>query len=195
MTLVEQRVPLRDLGGPMKASEILRGLEKLSSAWSPTLPYTPEQNAKAESFWSQVEGRLLPMLDDAEELTLERLAMKLALLASATLVAAAVAACSSEPPGPEDARVEPVPDAPGAARPLADAGGMTDGSPDAAGRADYPFSLPNGFPRPQVPPNNPLTKEKVALGRHLFYDELSGNCTQSCGSCWRLACTDDWCGI
>lgn len=64
---------MTDLGGPMKAAETLRGLEQLAIAWSPTLPYSPEQNAKAEIFWAQLEGRLLPMLDDVEELTLERL--------------------------------------------------------------------------------------------------------------------------
>ncbi len=53
--------------------------------------------------------------------------------------------------------------------------------------------LPAGFPAPRVPEDNPLTAEKVALGRHLFYDErLSGNATQSCASCHRqeLAFTD-----
>ena len=44
--------------------------------------------------------------------------------------------------------------------------------------------LPRGFPTPQVPMSNPMTPEKVELGRHLFYDErLSANQTQSCASC------------
>jgi cytochrome c peroxidase len=35
-----------------------------------------------------------------------------------------------------------------------------------------------------VPDDNPMSPEKVELGRHLFYDpRLSGNGTQSCGSC------------
>jgi putative transposase len=34
---------------------------------------TAFSNGKQEVFWSQVEGRLLPMLDDVKELTLERL--------------------------------------------------------------------------------------------------------------------------
>lgn len=41
-----------------------------------------------------------------------------------------------------------------------------------------------GLPEPEVPADNPITNEKIALGRHLFYDKrLSGNGTTSCGSC------------
>jgi cytochrome c peroxidase len=48
----------------------------------------------------------------------------------------------------------------------------------------YVFELPVGFPRPKVPADNPMTVEKIALGRFLFYDtRLSGNGTQSCASC------------
>lgn len=57
----------------------------------------------------------------------------------------------------------------------------------------YPFALPAGFPKPKVPEENPLTREKVSLGRFLFYDRrLSGNGTQSCASCHQqpLAFTD-----
>ena len=53
-------------------------------------------------------------------------------------------------------------------------------------RADAAFdwNLPHGFPRPRVPAANPMTPEKVALGRHLFYDtRLSGNGRQSCATC------------
>jgi cytochrome c peroxidase len=50
--------------------------------------------------------------------------------------------------------------------------------------AGYPFDLPPGFPAPRVPADNPMSDEKVELGRHLFYDtRLSGNQTQSCASC------------
>ena len=49
---------------------------------------------------------------------------------------------------------------------------------------DFPWELPDGFPAPRVPEDNAMTVEKVALGRHLFYDQrLSGNGTQSCASC------------
>jgi len=50
--------------------------------------------------------------------------------------------------------------------------------------SDYEWALPQGFPLPRVPADNPMTAAKVELGRYLFYDErLSGNGTQSCGSC------------
>jgi cytochrome c peroxidase len=48
----------------------------------------------------------------------------------------------------------------------------------------YVWKLPVGFPLPRVPENNPMTEEKVELGRYLFYDtRLSGNGTMSCSSC------------
>lgn len=57
----------------------------------------------------------------------------------------------------------------------------------------YDWKLPEGFPEPRVPKDNPMTEAKVALGRYLFFDKrLSGNQTQSCGSCHaqRLAFSD-----
>ncbi|HEY8378759.1 MAG TPA: cytochrome c peroxidase, partial [Nannocystis sp.] len=57
----------------------------------------------------------------------------------------------------------------------------------------YPWPLGEGLPVPLVPDDNPMTPEKVELGRHLFYDtRLSANETQSCASCHRqeLAFTD-----
>lgn len=57
-----------------------------------------------------------------------------------------------------------------------------------AARADTPFELklPRGFPRPNIPADNPLTHEKVELGRLLFYDvRLSGNQTYACATCHR----------
>lgn len=61
--------------------------------------------------------------------------------------------------------------------------------------ADPPFSwtIPAGFPTPAVPLDNQMSSAKVELGRRLFYDaRLSGNRTQSCGSCHKqaLAFTD-----
>lgn len=48
----------------------------------------------------------------------------------------------------------------------------------------YELMLPNRFPSPTIPENNPLTEEGVQLGRMLFYDNiLSGDNTQSCSSC------------
>ena len=52
----------------------------------------------------------------------------------------------------------------------------------------YHWQLPPDFPQPRVPADNPLTREKVELGRHLFYDKrLSANGTQACASCHQQA--------
>lgn len=54
----------------------------------------------------------------------------------------------------------------------------------AAQTTAFEFQLPEGIPLPDVPEDNPMTVEKVELGRFLFYDpRLSANQTQSCGSC------------
>jgi cytochrome c peroxidase len=55
------------------------------------------------------------------------------------------------------------------------------------------LQLPVGFPKPRIPADNPMSVAKTELGRYLFYDKrLSGNQTQSCGSCHQqaLAFTD-----
>jgi len=57
----------------------------------------------------------------------------------------------------------------------------------------WDWGLPPGVPAPRVPSENPMSIEKVTLGRRLFYDtRLSGNGTQSCASCHdpTLAFTD-----
>lgn len=72
------------------------------------------------------------------------------------------------------------------------AGDRNAGAAPAGDRA-YDWTLPKWWPEPRVPPDNPMTAEKVALGRFLFYEKrLSGNGTQSCGSCHMqsLAFTD-----
>ena len=49
---------------------------------------------------------------------------------------------------------------------------------------DFAWEIPEWFPVPVVPEDNPMSRPKVELGRHLFYDKrLSGNQTQSCASC------------
>ena len=56
----------------------------------------------------------------------------------------------------------------------------------ARARADEPYTwnLPPGFPLPRVPEGNPMTREKVVLGRFLFYDtRLSANGLYACASC------------
>ncbi len=57
----------------------------------------------------------------------------------------------------------------------------------------FQLSEEGGFVLPLVPETNPLTNDRIELGRHLFYDtRLSGNQTQSCESCHfqSLAFTD-----
>ncbi|WP_019644800.1 methanobactin export MATE transporter MbnM [Novispirillum itersonii] len=65
--------------------------------------------------------------------------------------------------------------------------------PLSAAAGDWAWSLPDYIPPPRVPADNPMTTEKVELGRHLFYDRrLSGNGTTACSSCHlqALAFTD-----
>lgn len=58
------------------------------------------------------------------------------------------------------------------------------GTTSSPERTPYVWDLPTGFPVPVVPKDNPMSAEKVELGRHLFYDtRLSGNSTQACASC------------
>lgn len=65
-------------------------------------------------------------------------------------------------------------------------GADVDGTGTSA--ATSPLRIPPGFPEPVLPADNPITAEKVELGRYLFYDtRLSGNGTQSCGTCHEQA--------
>ena len=59
--------------------------------------------------------------------------------------------------------------------------------------ASYDWNLPEWTPKPIVPASNPMTVEKVELGRHLFYEpRLSITGEYSCASCHQqsLAFTD-----
>jgi cytochrome c peroxidase len=48
----------------------------------------------------------------------------------------------------------------------------------------YQWNLPAGLPQPVVPADNPMTAEKVELGRYLFYEKrLSLTGKHSCASC------------
>lgn len=71
--------------------------------------------------------------------------------------------------------------------------GLLCGAAPALADTPYVLDLPRGFPPPDVPADNPLTWEKVELGRFLFYDtRLSGNQTFACATCHQqaLAFTD-----
>jgi transposase InsO family protein len=67
------REVLSDRGAAMRAAETTNGLEGLGIMANLTLPYSAYQNGKQETFWTQVEGRLVPMLESVEGLTLEQL--------------------------------------------------------------------------------------------------------------------------
>jgi len=65
--------------------------------------------------------------------------------------------------------------------------------PDSAGPPGFEWQLPEGFPTPNVPADNPMTPAKIELGRRLFHDpRLSGDGTVACASCHKpaLAYTD-----
>lgn len=64
---------MSDRGPAEMAAETSAGLVRVGVPHEPTLPYSPYQNAKQESFWVIVEGRLMPMLEGVEPLTLELL--------------------------------------------------------------------------------------------------------------------------
>ncbi|HAD97463.1 MAG TPA: cytochrome-c peroxidase [Cryomorphaceae bacterium] len=52
------------------------------------------------------------------------------------------------------------------------------------GATPYTFKIPEGFPTPNIPADNPMTVEGIKLGRFLFYDpRLSKDSSMSCGSC------------
>lgn len=53
---------------------------------------------------------------------------------------------------------------------------------------EYSWPIIEGFPKPQVPINNPMSQAKVDLGKVLFFDKnLSANQQQACASCHHQA--------
>lgn len=67
------RALMTDNGAAMLAEETTVGLFKLGVLHQTTLPYSPYQNAKQESLWGRVEGRLMAMLEGEATLTLDAL--------------------------------------------------------------------------------------------------------------------------
>ena len=61
---------MSDNGKAMTALEVENGLERLGVPHATTLDYSPYQNGKQETFWTNVEGRLMPMLEDVDPLSL-----------------------------------------------------------------------------------------------------------------------------
>ena len=64
---------MTDNGAAMQAEEFRSGLHTLGILHEPTLPYSPYQNAKQETLWATIEGRLMAMLSGVVDLTLARL--------------------------------------------------------------------------------------------------------------------------
>jgi transposase InsO family protein len=64
---------MTDNGKAMTADETTQGLARLGILHETTLPHSPYQNAKQENFWSQLEGRLVAMLENIADLSLARL--------------------------------------------------------------------------------------------------------------------------
>lgn len=67
------RALMTDNGAAMLAGETTTGLASLGVLHQTTLPYSPYQNAKQESFWGRIEGRLMAMLEGQASLTLDAL--------------------------------------------------------------------------------------------------------------------------
>lgn len=64
---------MTDNGAAMLAEETTAGLLTLGVVHQTTLPYSPYQNAKQETFWARIEGRLMAMLEGEPNLTLDLL--------------------------------------------------------------------------------------------------------------------------
>ena len=64
------RAIMSDNGAAMTAAEITQGLTRLGILPQTTAPYAPYMNAKLETFWAPLEGRLMAMLESVPDLTL-----------------------------------------------------------------------------------------------------------------------------
>ena len=65
------RALMTDNGSAMVADEFTEGLLQLGVLHEKTLPYSAYQNGKQECFWANLEGRLMEMLGNLPELTLD----------------------------------------------------------------------------------------------------------------------------
>lgn len=64
---------MTDNGSAMTSAEFTQGLSRLGIIHETTLPYSPYQNAKQESFWGTLEGRMMAMLEGQRDLSLDEL--------------------------------------------------------------------------------------------------------------------------
>jgi len=64
------RATMMDNGSAMTSAETSQGLQRLSVVQEKTLFYSPYQNGKQEFWWTQIEGRVLAMLEGCKDLSL-----------------------------------------------------------------------------------------------------------------------------
>ena len=64
------RALMSDNGAAMLAEETRNGLMRLAIEHKTTLPYSPYQNGKQETFWGQLESRLMELLRGMPDVTL-----------------------------------------------------------------------------------------------------------------------------
>lgn len=67
------RALMTDNGSAMISQEFTTGLTKLTIDDNKTGSYSPYQNGKIEKFWTNIENRLLPMLENKKNLSLKEL--------------------------------------------------------------------------------------------------------------------------
>ena len=67
------RALMSDNGAAMVAAELVEGLHALGIVHERTLPASPQQNGKQESFWGNVEGRFMAMLEAVPAIGLDEL--------------------------------------------------------------------------------------------------------------------------
>lgn len=67
------RALMTNNGVAMLAVETTAGLHTLGVLHQKTLPYSPHRNAKQETFWARIEGRVMAMLEGEPNLKLELL--------------------------------------------------------------------------------------------------------------------------
>lgn len=67
------RLVMSDNGAAMTSAEFTEGLQRLGINHATTMAYSPYQNGKIESWWGQVESKLMAMLERKKDITLGEL--------------------------------------------------------------------------------------------------------------------------
>lgn len=67
------RLLMSDNGAAMTSSEFIEGLQRLGINHATTMAYSPYQNGKIESWWGQVESKLMAMLERKKDISLNEL--------------------------------------------------------------------------------------------------------------------------